>query len=49
MSVMSTPRHQAKLNGHYVSSAPEYAPSFFRRIGAVTGGARFWDPQRKSP
>jgi hypothetical protein len=47
MSLMSTPRHKAKLNGHYVSSAPEYAPMFFQRIREVAGSAAFWDPQRK--
>lgn len=44
MSIMSTPRHSAKLNGHYLSSAAEYAPAFFQRIREVTGGAAFWDP-----
>lgn len=47
MSIMSTPRHTAKLNGHYLSSAPEYAPIFFQRLGEVTRKAPFWDPQSK--
>lgn len=46
MSILSTPRHSAKLNGHYVSSAPEYAPAFFARIREVTRGSPFWDPRR---
>ena len=45
MSIMSTPRHSEKLNGHYLSSAPEYAPQFFRRLAEVTGNSPFWDPR----
>ncbi len=44
---MSTPRHSAKLNGHYLSSAPEYAPTFFKKLREVTNGSPFWDPQRR--
>jgi len=47
MSIMSTPRHTAKLNGHYISSAPEYASMFFERVREVTRNSPFWDPQRK--
>ncbi len=47
MSILSTPRHSAKLSGHYVSSAAEYAPAFFARIREVTRNSPFWDPQRK--
>jgi hypothetical protein len=47
MSILSTPRHRAKLNGHYLSSAPEYAPTFFLRVREFTGGGAFWDPQRQ--
>jgi hypothetical protein len=45
MSIMSTPRHAAKLSGHYVSSSPGYAPEFLQRLKEVTKGARFWDPK----
>ncbi len=37
----------AKLNGHDLSSAPEYAPMFFERLREVTRNSPFWDPQRK--
>ena len=47
MSIVSTPRHTAKLSGHYLSSASEYAQPFFARIREVTQGASFWDPQRR--
>ncbi len=47
MSIMSTPRHMAKLNGRYLSSAPEYAPIFFQRLREVTRNSPFWDLQRK--
>ena len=47
MSIVSTPRHTAKLNGHYVSSSPDYASEFFDRVREVTRGAPFWDPRRK--
>jgi hypothetical protein len=46
MSIMSTPRHTAKLNGHYTSSAPDYAATFFERVREVTRNSAFWDPQR---
>jgi hypothetical protein len=46
MSAMSTPRHREKLNGHYLTSAPEYATAFFQRLREVTRNAPFWDPQR---
>jgi hypothetical protein len=44
MAIVSTPRHSARLNGKYVSSAPEYAPLFFERLKQVTRNASFWDP-----
>ena len=47
MSILSTPRHTAKLNGHYLSSAPEYAAMFFERLREVTRNSPFWDPLRK--
>ncbi len=47
MEIMSTPRHRAKLNGHYVSSGPEFASTFFERVRAVTRGAPFWNPNPK--
>jgi hypothetical protein len=46
MAIMSTPRHREKLNGHYLSSAPEYAVAFFERIREVTRGSAFWEPRR---
>jgi hypothetical protein len=47
LAIMSTPRHSAKLNGKYISSAPEYAPAFFQRLKEVTGTSLFWDPKAK--
>ncbi len=47
MAIMSTPRHREKLNGHYLSSAAQYAQAFFQRIREVTHGSPFWDPQRR--
>ena len=47
MAILSTPRHTAKLSGHYVSSAPEFAPQFFDRVRRVTHGSAFWDPRRE--
>jgi hypothetical protein len=44
MEILSTPRHSAKLSGNYVSSAPSYAPMFFKKLKEVTGGSPFWDP-----
>jgi len=46
MSIVSTPRHMAKLNGHYLSSAQEYAPIFFDKLREVTRNSPFWDPRR---
>lgn len=46
MAVMSTPRHREKLNGRYLSGAPEYAAKFFERIREVTQGSAFWEPRR---
>ncbi len=43
MSILSTPRHMAKLNGRYLSSAPEYVPIFFQRLREVTRNSPFWD------
>lgn len=47
MFILSTPRHKAKLDGRYLSSAPEYAQMFFQRIREVTGGSPFWEPRQK--
>ncbi len=44
MSIMSTPRFRERLNGHYVSSAPGYAPALFAHIREVTHSAPFWEP-----
>ncbi len=49
MEIMSTPRHSAKLNGHYLSSASEHASRFFEKVRSVTRGSPFWDPTRKDP
>lgn len=43
MSIMSTPRHSARLQGNYVSSCADYAPIFFKRLKEVTGESPFWD------
>jgi hypothetical protein len=45
MAIMSTPRHSAKMNGHYVSSVAEYAPIFRQRIKEVTRNSEFWNPK----
>ena len=44
MSIFETPRHSGKFTGHYVSSAPEYAPIFFEKLKEVTGNSSFWRP-----
>ena len=44
MAIFETPRHSAKYNGNYVSSAPDYAPRFFEKLREVTGNASFWNP-----
>jgi hypothetical protein len=46
MAIVSTPRHSAKLSGHYVSSAPEYAPLFFKTLKEVTRDSAFWRPKK---
>lgn len=46
MAIMSTRRHREKLNGRYLSSAPEYAPEFFARLREITNGSPFWEPRR---
>jgi len=45
LAIMSTPRHSAKLEGNYISSAPGYAPAFFQRLKEVTGDSQFWNPK----
>lgn len=45
LAIMSTPRHSAKLNGNYISSAPSYAPLFFERLHEVAGNSQFWNPK----
>jgi hypothetical protein len=44
MYILSTPRHSARLNKDYFSSAIKYAPVFFERLKKVTHNASFWDP-----
>lgn len=44
MAIVSTPRHAARLNGIYVSSAPDYGPLFFANLKEITRNASFWDP-----
>ena len=39
MSIFETPRHRDKFSGHYVSSAPEYAPMFYEILKKVTGNS----------
>jgi hypothetical protein len=46
---VSTPRHREKLNGHYLSSSPQYLPAFRERVREVTRGAAFWDPRPAPP
>jgi hypothetical protein len=46
MAMMSTARHREKLNGRYLSSAPEYASAFFDKVREVTRGSPFWEPRR---
>jgi len=45
MSIMSTPRHSARLKGNYVSSSQEYVPMFLKKLKEVTGGTAFWNPE----
>jgi hypothetical protein len=45
MSLMSTPRHTAKLSGSYISSSAGYGPEFLQRLKEVTKGSKFWDPK----
>jgi hypothetical protein len=47
MAILGTPRHSARLNGKYVSSAPAYAPAFLERLRHVTRGASFWLPEAR--
>ena len=47
MSIMSTPKHSARMSNNYISSSPEYAPLFLQRLKEVTGGSPFWDPKSK--
>jgi len=42
-SLMSTPRHRDRLNGHYVSSVSESAPIYFDNIRKVTNNSPFWE------
>ncbi len=44
MAIVSTPRHSARSNGHYMSSAPDYGPLFFENLKRVTRNAPFWEP-----
>lgn len=44
MTILSTPRHTARLQGHYISSAADYAPLFVKRLKEVTKNASFWNP-----
>jgi len=46
MSILSTPRHTEKLNGHYLSSSPQYLPIFQETLRRITKGSAFWDPRR---
>jgi len=48
MAIMSTPRHRAKLNGQYMSTASEYAPLFFQKIKEIARNSPFWDPNHVS-
>jgi len=45
LAIMSTPRHSAKLEGNYISSAPSYALAFFQTLKEVTGDSPFWNPK----
>jgi hypothetical protein len=44
MALMSTPRHSERLSGRCVSTAPDYAPTFFERLRKVTDDSPFWAP-----
>jgi hypothetical protein len=46
MELLSTPRHSAKLNGRYVSSAPEYASAFVQKLKEVAADSEFWRPKQ---
>ena len=43
-SLMSTPRHRDRLNGHYVSSVSKSARQYFENIRKVTNNSPFWEP-----
>jgi hypothetical protein len=45
MELLSTPRHSAKMNGNYFSSAPEYTATFLHKLNEVTGELEFWKPK----
>ena len=45
MAIMSTPRHSAKLSGHYISAAKSYAVPFVERLKEMTRGSSFWEPK----
>jgi len=44
MAIVSTPRHSARLNRSYVSSAAGYGPLFFANLKEITKNTSFWDP-----
>ena len=45
VTIISTPRHRKRLNGHYVSSVATYAQPFFERLREVTRNSPFWGPR----
>lgn len=47
MAIVSTPRHQDRLSGRYVSSVPDLAPQFLQNLLDVTNNDPYWDPRPK--
>ena len=44
ISIVSTPRHAARLSGNYISSSAAYRQVFLDNLKKVTRGASFWTP-----
>jgi len=47
LDTMSTPRHADRLNGRYISGAPDLFPAYLERMMAVTNSSPFWAPPSK--
>lgn len=45
--LLSTARHNDRLNPQYVSTVPETAATFLAHLAKVTAGSAFWNPTAK--